>query len=93
LLRGLELNQFCAHINASTVFGANELRKGSNTRPPVLNADSEATVVMGMANTIRAIWASTENLVEFTFHQFKISKFAFGFSTSSIKYRSISDLQ
>jgi hypothetical protein len=89
---GFDLNQFCAHTNASTVIGANELRKGSNTRPPVINADSEATVVIGMTNTIRAIWASTGNLVEFTFHQFKISKFSFGFSISSIKYRSNSDL-
>jgi len=67
-LMGFDLNQFCVHTNASTVVGANELRKGSNIRPLVLNADSKATVVMGMANTIRAIWASIGNLVEFTLH-------------------------
>jgi hypothetical protein len=60
---GFDLNQFCAHTNASNIVGANELQKGSNTRPPVLNSDSEATVVMRMANTIRAIWASMGNLV------------------------------
>jgi hypothetical protein len=69
---GFDLNQFCEHIKASTVVGANELRKGSKTRPQVLKVDSEATVVMGIAKASRAIWASTENLVEFTFHQFKI---------------------
>jgi hypothetical protein len=58
----------------------------------VLKADFEATVVMGMANTSRAILARIGNLVHFTFHQFKISKFASAFSTSSIKYRSNVDL-
>jgi hypothetical protein len=43
---GFDLNQFCEHTKPSTVLGANELRKGSNTRPPVLKANSEATVVM-----------------------------------------------
>jgi hypothetical protein len=57
----------------------------------VLKADFEATVVMGMANTSRVILATIGNLVEFTFHQVKISKFALAFSTSSVKYQSISD--
>jgi hypothetical protein len=83
---GFDLNQFYEHIKASTVVGANELRKGSKTRSPVLKADYEATVVMGIAKTSRAIWAITGNLVEFTFYQFKISKLTFIFSTSSIKY-------
>jgi hypothetical protein len=58
----------------------------------MLQADFEAIVVMGMDKTSFAIWANIENLVEFTFHQFKISKAALGFLTSSTKYRSISDL-
>jgi hypothetical protein len=65
---GFDLNQFCEHSKALTVVGANELRKGSKTRPPVLKADSEATVVMRIAKTSRTIWAITGNLIEFTFH-------------------------
>jgi len=42
----------------------------------VLKANSKATVVMRMTKTSRATWVSIENLVEFTFHQFKISKLA-----------------
>jgi hypothetical protein len=87
-----DLNQFCEYIKALTVLRANELQQGSNTRPPMLKADFEATVVMGMDKTSFAIWANIGNLVEFIFHQFKISKVAFGFLTSSTKYRSICDL-
>jgi hypothetical protein len=50
------------------LLGPMNLKKDPTPRPPMLNVDSEATVVIRMANTIRAIWASTENLVEFTFH-------------------------
>jgi hypothetical protein len=89
---GFDLNQFCEHIKASTIVGANELWKGSKTCPPVLKVDFEATVVMEIAKTSRAIWAITRNLVEFTFHQFKILKLTFIFSISSIKYQSSSDL-
>ena len=42
-------NQFCPQIRASTIFGVRELRNGSSTRPPVLKADSEATVETGTA--------------------------------------------
>ena len=34
-----------------TISGASELRNGSSIRPPILNADSEATVETGTANT------------------------------------------
>jgi hypothetical protein len=89
---GFGHNQFCEYIKASTVLGANELREGSKTRPLMVKADSKATVGMGIDKISRAIWASIGNLVEFTFHQFKISKLAFNFSTSSVKYRYIFDL-
>ena len=53
---------------AFTIDGANELRYESSTRPPVLNADSDATVVMGMANMSRITRAKIGYLVELTFH-------------------------
>jgi hypothetical protein len=71
------------HTSASIVFGAKELLNGSSTQPPVLNADSEATVVTGMANTSRATSERIGNFVEVTFYQFKISKVVLGDSTSS----------
>ena len=46
-----DCSQFCEHIKASIVFGCNELQNGSRIRPPVLNADSEATIDTGIANT------------------------------------------
>ena len=36
-----------------------ELRNGSSMRPPILNADSEATVETGIAKTSRAILDNT----------------------------------
>jgi len=60
------------------------------TRPPVLNADSEATVVIGIAKTSRATLARTGNFDEFIFHHIKASKVLHGGSTSSAKYLSIS---
>ena len=42
------------HIIAFVVCGKRELRNLSRMRPPILNADSEATVVMGMLKISRA---------------------------------------
>jgi hypothetical protein len=67
-LRGFDLNQFCEHINASTVHSVSELQKGSNIRLLVLQADFEATVVIGMANTSRVVLPRIRNLVKFTFY-------------------------
>ncbi len=39
--------------------GDSELQNGSSMRPPVLNADSEATVEIGTAKTSRAILDNT----------------------------------
>ncbi|RWR85047.1 histidine biosynthesis bifunctional protein hisIE, chloroplastic [Cinnamomum micranthum f. kanehirae] len=47
-------NQSCAQIRPPTVLGDRELRYESNTRPPVLKADSEATVETGIARISRA---------------------------------------
>jgi hypothetical protein len=52
---GFDLNQLCEHIKVSIVVRANELRKWSKTRSPMLKADSEATVVMRIAKTSRVI--------------------------------------
>jgi hypothetical protein len=49
----------------------------------MLNADYEATVETGMANTSRATSERIGNFVELTFHQFKISKVGIIDSTSS----------
>lgn len=51
---GFDLIQSWAHIKASAVFGVSELLNGSITLPPTLNADSEATVVIGIARTFFA---------------------------------------
>jgi hypothetical protein len=42
-------NQSCEHIRASTIFVISLLRCSLSTLPLVLNADSDATVVMGIA--------------------------------------------
>ncbi|KAF7814777.1 protein ALP1-like [Senna tora] len=49
------LSQFCAQIKASVILGEMDYLNVSKTRPPVLNADSEATVDTGTANTSRAM--------------------------------------
>ena len=81
-------NQSCAHMRASTILGVKQLRNGSSIRPPVLKADSEATVETGIANTSRAIRERTRYLDELTFHQFNISKKPTASSQSSFKYLS-----
>ena len=53
--------------------GDRELRKGSSILPPVLKADSEATVEMGIANTSRANWENAGYFEELAFHQANIS--------------------
>ena len=50
-VESLDLNQFYIQIKVLIVLGDNELRKGSKTRPPVLNTDFDATVETGIAKT------------------------------------------
>ncbi|KAF5951936.1 hypothetical protein HYC85_009880 [Camellia sinensis] len=66
-------SQFCVQTRTSTIFGASELRNGSSIRPPVLKADSEATVETGIANTSRAMSDNTLYFVALTFHYSKMS--------------------
>ena len=49
-------NQSCVQIKASTVNGDNELLNESNIRPPLLKANSDATVEIEIANTSRATY-------------------------------------
>src|SRR5688572_18861629 len=48
-------SQSCIHTKASSMNGVREVQKSSKIRPPVLKADSDATVVMGIASTSRAM--------------------------------------
>src|SRR6185437_1475250 len=61
-------------------------------RPPVLKADSLATVEIGMASTSRAKLDNIGNLVDCPFHQVRISNFLQSSSHSSAKYLSNSVL-
>ena len=61
------LSQSWTQIRDCTILGVNELLKGSRTRPPVLNAHSDATLEIGMANTSRTISARIGNLGSFNF--------------------------
>ena len=45
------VGKFVVRPRASTIEGESELRNGSRIHPPVLIADSDATVEIGMANT------------------------------------------
>ena len=73
--------------------GESELQNGSSMHPPVLKADSEATVKTGTTNTSLAILDSTRYLSELAFHHPKISNFtSLLLSQFSTKYFSISFL-
>jgi len=50
-----------------------ELQYGSSTLPPVLKADSQATVESGIANISLAILARTGYRLEFSLHHIKTS--------------------
>jgi hypothetical protein len=73
-------------IKASTVSGDNELLNVSNTRHPLLKADSEAMVEIGMANTSRPISGRGGYFGALTFHQFKMSNSLIFASHPSNKY-------
>jgi hypothetical protein len=65
--------------------GVKDVLKSSRTRPPVENADSDATVEIGIARTSRAKHANTGNLDELTFHQANMSNFGPSSSGSSAR--------
>ena len=67
-------NQSWVHIIASKVFGWSLLLWGLINLPLVLNADSDATVDIGMAKISLAIVCKIGYLLEFAFHQANISK-------------------
>ena len=68
-------SQFWAQTRFWTMRGERELRNGSSMHLPVLNANSEATIETGTANTTLAILDSTWYLFELAFHHPKISNF------------------
>ena len=57
-----------------TILGTSELQNWSSIRPPVLNADLEATVETGTANTSHANRDSILYLLVLHFHQASILK-------------------
>jgi hypothetical protein len=73
--------------------GVRELLKSSKTRPPVLTADSDATVEMGMDRTLCAKHAIIGNQEEYSFHQSKISNLLVCGSTYLARYFSNSDFE
>ena len=60
-------------------------------RPLKLNADSDETVLSGIAKKSRAIADSTGYLLEFVFHQVRISNLSSGLTGGSSRYASSSD--
>ena len=74
--------------------GDSELRNGLTMRPPVLNADLDATVETGTTSTSLATLDNTRYLLQLSLHHSYISKFtSFLPSQFSTKYFSISLLQ
>lgn len=84
--------QSLAQIRRSTIVGVSELLKSSRTRPPVLKADSEATVEIGIAKRSRAMRDSIGNLLALPFQYLRMSNPSLSSSLSSEKYLSSSDL-
>ena len=87
-------SQFCGHIRFWTMKGVSELWNGSTMCPLVLNADSDATMEIGTANTLLATLDNTWYLLELPFHHSNISKFtSFLALQCSSKYLTTSLLQ
>lgn len=63
----IALSQSAAQIRHCKILGVKELLNGSSTRRLVLNADSDAIVEIGMANTSRVILERVGKLILFTF--------------------------
>ena len=84
-LVGYLYNQSLQQTRASRVCGVIELRLSLRIRPPKLNVDSEETMLSGIARTSRAIADNTGYLLEFVFHQVKISKFSSSLTGCSSK--------
>jgi hypothetical protein len=79
------------HTRHSSVSGVIELRLSARMRPPALKADSEGTMLKGIANKSHAIAKSTGYLFAFILHQLRISNISYVLTNSSSKYASRSD--
>ena len=87
-------SQFCEHTKFWTMRGDSELRNGSTMWPPMLNADSDATVETSTASTSLATLDNTWYQLQLSLHYSNISKFtSFLPSQFSAKYFSTSLLQ
>ena len=84
------LCQSCKHINASTTLGVKELLYASKIHPPILKADSDATMDIGTAKISRAMCERIGNLAVFSFHQSEMLKSSESSCKTSSKYTSTS---
>src|SRR6185295_334745 len=91
-LPGSLYSQSLTQTRASRVSGVIELRLSLRIRPLKLNADSEDTVLNGIARKSRAMVDRTGYLSLFVFHQLKILNFSSSLTCSSSIYASSSDL-
>ena len=78
-------NQSWAQIKASKVLGLSLFRYGDKCLPPVLKADSEATVEIGTTKISLATCCKTGYLIPLVLHQARISKLAALGKTGSSK--------
>ena len=76
-------NQLRVQRRAWSFFGRRRLLYLLNTWPPMLKADSEATVVIGILNKSLAINARMGNLLDWSFHHSKTSRFLYKATSSS----------
>ncbi|WVZ49310.1 hypothetical protein U9M48_000679 [Paspalum notatum var. saurae] len=85
---GWEKLKFAARNRSVGATNANKLSSRSHrTRPPVLKADPDATVDIGIASRSRAIRDNIENLLALSFHHFRVSKSFLSSSFSSAKIK------
>jgi len=78
-------NQSFPHTRASNISGVRELLASPSILPPRLKADSEDTVLRGIARKSHAIVESTGYFSACVFHHIKISKLLLSATCSSSK--------
>ena len=69
-------SQLLLHIRASTIWRVRRLRCSLKTLPPMLKADSKATVVTGIAKISRVFILKAGKRVPAAFHQPRTSKYS-----------------
>ena len=86
-------SQSLAHTSASSISGISELLRSPRILSPKLKADSDETVLRGIARKSGTIVDNTGNLSDLLFHHVRISKSSLSPSSGSSKYVSISDFR